>query len=301
MESVQPAVSVVIATKDRARFLERALASFETQNEAPPFEVVVADNGSTDDTRAVVERQMPSRFAVTYVYEPAPNRGKARNRGIGSARAGLIAFCDDDVQVPPGWIAAHVAAHAGAPVQIVNGPILNVASYDDKPKPTVANFSRASLCTCNASVPRSALDAVGGFDESFDLYGWEDSELGIRLREAGVGWKFAWDAPIWHVKPPEYNTLEVEARKAVEKARMARRFLEKHPSKRARLATGAHGLNLFRARLLPEGWLALLAGVATDDRAPGWIKALARAQFLDGTYARELSAALIRSSSGGAR
>ncbi len=298
MENVNPAVSVVIATKDRARFLERALASFETQSEAPPFEVVVADNGSADDTRAVVERQTPSRFVVTYVYEPAPNRGKARNRGIESARAGLIAFCDDDVQAPPGWIAAHVAAHAGAPAQIVNGPILNVASYDEKPKPTVANFSRASLCTCNASVPRSALDAVGGFDESFDLYGWEDSELGIRLREAGVGWKFAWDAPIWHVKPPEYNTLEVEARKAVEKARMAQRFLEKHPSKRARLATGAHGLNLFRARLLPERWLALLAGVATDDRAPGWIKALARAQFLDGTYARELLAALMKSSGG---
>jgi len=295
-----PAVSVVIATKDRARFLERALASFETQAGAPPFEVVVADNGSTDDTRGVTERQQArSAFAIEYVFEPEPNRGKARNRGIASARGELIAFCDDDVQVPPGWLAAHLAAHAGAPARIVNGPILNVASYDDKPKPTLANFSRASLCTCNASVPRAALESVGGFDESFDLYGWEDSELGIRLRDAGAGWKFAWDAPIWHVKPPEHNTLEVEARKAVEKARMARRFLDKHPSKRARMATGAHVLNLVRARyLLPDRWLWLLAGVATDGHAPGWIKSLARAQFLDATYARELARALTKTYDG---
>ncbi len=290
-----PAVSVVIATKDRALFLDRALASFETQTGAPPFEVIVADNGSTDQTRDVVERRRASsRFAIEYVHEPEPNRGKARNRAVASARADLIAFCDDDVQAPPGWIAAHAAAHAGAPEQIVNGPILNVASYDEKPKPTLANFSRASLCTCNASVPRRALEAAGGFDESFDLYGWEDSELGIRLRDAGVGWKFAWDAPIWHVKPPEYNTLEVEARKAIEKARMARRFLDKHPSKRARLATGAHAFNLMRARLLPDRWLALLAGVASDGRAPSWVKSLARAQFLDATYARELADALTK-------
>jgi glycosyltransferase involved in cell wall biosynthesis len=293
MDTVMPAVSVVIATKDRARFLDRALASFETQTDAPPFEVIVADNGSADDTRDVVARRRArSGFAVEYVYEPEPNRGKARNRGIASAHGDLIAFCDDDVQAPPGWIAAHVTAHAGAPQQIVNGPILNVASYDEKPKPTLANFSRASLCTCNASVPRGALEAAGGFDESFDLYGWEDSELGIRLRDAGVGWKFAWDAPIWHVKPPEYNTLEAEARKAIEKARMARRFLDKHPSKRARLATGAHPLNLMRARFLSDGWLAMLAGVASEGRAPGWIKSLARAQFLDATYARELADAL---------
>lgn len=288
-------VSVVIATKDRARFLEGALASLETQTDAPWFEAIVVDNGSSDETRAVAERQIErDRFPVAYLYEPEPNRGKARNRGIAAARGEIVAFCDDDVRAPSGWLAAHASAHDGtrAPA-VVNGPILNVASYDETPKPTIANYSRAFLCTCNASVPRAALDGLGGFDERFDLYGWEDTELGVRLREAGVGWKFAWNAAIWHVKPASENTLEVETRKAVEKARMARRFVEKHPSKRARMATGAHGLNAVRAKyLLPDALLAFYAGVATADRAPAWIRSFARAQFLDGIYTRELVRAI---------
>ncbi|MEO6835093.1 MAG: glycosyltransferase family A protein [Candidatus Tumulicola sp.] len=286
----------MIATKDRANALERALASLELQAGAPPFETIVVDNGSTDDTREVAERRRAgANFPIDYVYEPEPNRGKARNRGIAAARGELVAFCDDDVQAPPGWLAAHAAAHAGpnAGAVVVNGPILNVGSYEEMPQATLVNYSRAFLCTCNASVPRGALAAVGGFDEAFDLYGWEDTELGVRLREAGAGWKFAWDAAIWHVKPPDENTLEVETRKAVEKARMARRFIAKHPSKRARMATGAHGLNAVRAKyLLPDSLLALYAGVASGDRAPAWIRALARAQFLDGMYTRELLQAL---------
>lgn len=284
-----PAISVVVATRDRAAFLERALASLESQTLRAPFETIVADNGSTDATREVVRRAAErSRLAVEYVYEPQPNRGRARNRAVAAARAPLVAFCDDDVKAPPHWLAAHLAAHGDGVSRIVNGPILNVPSYESEPKATAANFSRASLCTCNASLPRAAFDAVGGFDESFDLYGWEDSELGVRLRDAGVGWKFAWDAAIWHVKPPAYDTLDAQARKAVEKAQMARRFLEKHPSRRARMATGAHPLNVLRARLLPEWLPAILAGVAEGERTPAWVKAIARAQFLDAIYAREL-------------
>jgi len=294
-----PELSVVIATRDRAEFLRQALASLESQTLSAPFEVVVADNGSSDATATVVESmRSQAPFAVEYVYEPQPNRAKARNRALAVARGAIVVFCDDDVQAPPAWLAAHAAAHADGVPRIVNGPILNVPSYACKPKPALANFSRASLCTCNASVPRGALDGVGGFDESFDLYGWEDSELGIRLREAGLGWKFAWDAAIWHVKSPEYDTLVAQTRKAIEKARMARRFLEKHPSRRAAMATGAHGLNLLRARLLPEWIPALLAGMAARESLPGWLRGLVRAQFLDVIYARELVRALTQSDDG---
>jgi len=279
--------SVVIATRDRCRALTRALGSLAQQDNAPPYEVVVVDNGSTDATRDAVERA-GSTSAVRYCYEPQANRGAARNRGVAQATGTYILFCDDDVRVPRNWIAAHLAAHAGDD-DVVNGPILNVREAFDEPKPTFANYSRAFLCTCNVSLRKSSFDRCGGFDERFDLYGWEDTELGVRLREGGARWRFAWDAYLWHVKSADEAPLEIEARKAVEKARMARRFLEKHPSRRARMATGAHAVNLFRARyLLPEGYVALCAGLAADQKTPGWLRSVARGQFLDAVYAREL-------------
>jgi glycosyltransferase involved in cell wall biosynthesis len=286
-------ISVIIATKDRARYLERALASLRAQNGAPPFEIVVVDNGSSDATKDVVAEYARRLSDVCYVWAPQPNRGAARNRGAQAAAGRYLLFCDDDVHVPQRWIAAHAAAHDGGGERVANGPILNVPSYASRPKPRPANYSRAFLCTCNASLPKRAFAAVGGFDEAFDLYGWEDTELGVRLRCAGLQWKFAWDAYLWHVKPPQENTLSAESRKAIEKARMARRFLAKHPSRRARLATGAHPLNLLRARyLLPDPLLALYAGLATSPRMPGGLSAIVRALFLDAVYARELVRAL---------
>jgi glycosyltransferase involved in cell wall biosynthesis len=283
--------SVVIATKDRQEYLGQTLESLARQTEVPPFEVIVVDNGSTDATRSVVEAHAERVPAVRYVAEPQPNRGKARNRGVELAGGRYIVFCDDDVSLPRGWLAAHAAAQTGDDC-VVNGPILNVPSYDARPKPAFANYSRAFLCTCNASLSKRAFFRAGGFDEAFDLYGWEDTELGVRLREAKCRWKFAWDAFLWHIKPPAENTLEVESRKAIEKARMAGRFLGKHPSRRARLATGAHTLNLLRARyLLPDPLLAFYAGLSSSD-APAWLRRLSRGQLLDALYARELVRAL---------
>ena len=254
--------------------------------------MIVVDNGSTDETKAVVAAAAQAGLDVHYAFEPEPNRGKARNVGIKAAQGYLILFCDDDIVAPPGFLAAHEAAHAGGEL-VVNGPILNVGSYDERPKPGLGNYSRAFLCTCNVSIPRRALDAVGGFDEGFDLYGWEDTELGVRLRDQGLRWRFAWNAYIWHIKPPTENTLEVETRKAVEKARMARHFIAKSSSARARLATGAHALNVLRGRyLLPDPWLRVLAGVAVSEKLPSALRAIARAQFLDGMYTRELVRAL---------
>ncbi|HEV3152508.1 MAG TPA: glycosyltransferase family 2 protein [Candidatus Baltobacteraceae bacterium] len=286
-------MSIVIATKDRAEYLDRALQSFSHQIGAPTFEVVVVDNGSTDATSQVVERAKASYpFEVSYVYEERPNRGAARNRGIAAAQGHLVLFCDDDVYAPAGFLAAHDAAHSLSNF-VVSGPIINVPSYHERPKPALANFSRAFLCTCNASVPRVALDAVGGFDEQFHLYGWEDTELGVRLREHGMRAKFAWDAYIWHIKPPHDVTLESELRKVVERARMAVRFVKKNGSRRVRSATGAYSANLLRAKAL-EPLLPWLAGLASAQTGPPALKSLARAQLLDAAYTVELAQALDR-------
>jgi glycosyltransferase involved in cell wall biosynthesis len=288
-------LSVVIATKDRATFVARALDSFALQDHAPPFEVIVVDNGSRDGTAQLVRERIPGvPFSLVLSQHAEPNRGAARNAGIALARGETVVFVDDDVWVPPDFLAAHARAHvAGGGDLAVSGPILNVPSYDVRPEPAAANYSRAFLCTCNVSLPRRALESVGGFDEIFDLYGWEDTELGLRLRRAGVVRAFAWDAYLYHIKPPQSETLEVLARKTVERARMATHLLRKEPTWRARLATGAYAANLLRARVTAPEWaLPFYAGLANGARTPAVVRGIARSQFLDGLYTNELRRAL---------
>lgn len=283
-------LSVVIATKDRARILETALSSLAQQVVVQNYEVIVVDNGSSDDTPALLER-WSRQLPLHALREERPNRGLARNRGLASARGDIVVFCDDDVVLPHFWLSAHARAHEaveGASLA-VSGPIINVSSYDERPSPKPSNFSRAFFCTCNVSVPRVQLLNVGGFDESFDLYGWEDSELGARLRDAGVKRHFAWDAHLWHIKPPESETLESQLRRAAEKGRMAARYVRKRPSRDAILATGAYALNRWKGRLFtPAPVRALLAGALEAGRVPSVLEGFARAQLLDGIYLSEM-------------
>jgi len=284
-------VSVVIATKDRAELLGAALASLRAQADAPPFEIVVVDNGSSDRTPAIAREH-----GAAYVFVAEPNRGKARNAGVAHATGELIVFVDDDVITPPHFVAAHARAHAAEGVPLaVSGPIINVPASEDRPAPTAANASRAFFVTCNVSLPRAPFEAAGGFDEAFDRYGWEDTELGVRLRARGVRRRFAWDAYLWHIKPPTPEALEDALGKAIEKARMAAQFVRKIPTTRVKLATGAYGFNLARARLLAPPLLQpLYAGLATSTRLPSVVSSIARGLLLDSVYTEELDRQLSR-------
>ena len=284
-------ISVVIATKDRAALLDGALASLRAQENAPEYELVVVDNGSSDATPDVARKH-----GALYAFVAEPNRGKARNAGIARASGEAIAFVDDDVVTPPHFLAAHAAAHDADVFPLaVSGPIVNVPDAATRPKPTAANVSRAFFVTCNVSVRASSLRAVGGFDEAFDLYGWEDTELGARLRAHGVKRAFAWDAYLWHIKPPTPESLEEALGKAIEKARMAARFVRKMPTPRVKLATGAYGPNLVRARVLNPGFLQpFYAGLATSPRVPSVVAQLARGALLDSVYTEELARRLRR-------
>lgn len=277
--------SVVIATKDRAALLDAALGSLRAQQDAPAYELIVVDNGSSDATPEIARKH-----GAQYTFVGEPNRGKARNAGIAMASGDAVVFCDDDVVTPPHFLASHAKAHRDETFPLaVSGPILNVAAAEERPQPTGANYSRAFFVTCNVSVRAASLREVGGFDESFDLYGWEDTELGARLREHGVRRAFAWDAYLWHIKPPTVESLEDALGKALEKAQMAARFVQKKPSARIKLATGAYRFNLMRARVFaPAFSQPLLAGLASSPRTPSALAGIARGMLLDSVYTEEL-------------
>jgi glycosyltransferase involved in cell wall biosynthesis len=285
-------ISIVIATRNRAEFLARALDSLGAQQNAPPFETIVVDNGSSDATAEVAAARASATFALRRIFVAEANRGAARNAGIEAARGALVVFIDDDVRLPSGFLEAHARAHRDSAPLAVSGPILNVASYEARSKPSFLNYSNAFLCTCNVSIPRAALLAVNGFDTRFDLYGWEDTELGLRLRRSGVRRAFAWDAYLYHIKP-ENEALATLATKAVERAQMAARLLEKDRSLRIRLATGAYLPNLWRAALLaPERLAPAYRRAAENPKLLAPLRAFARGQYLDAVYTGALRRAL---------
>ena len=107
-----PSISVIIATRNRSESLARLLKSLTEQFNAPPFEVIIGDNGSSDDTTNVIERAKTS-LKIHSVREDRPGKSRALNAALKLARGDLIVFTDDDVQPYPDWLAQmHAAALA---------------------------------------------------------------------------------------------------------------------------------------------------------------------------------------------
>ncbi len=105
--SKEPEISVVISTYNRCELLPAALESAFTQNSGDvSYEVMVVDNNSTDRTRQVVESFAErANVSLIYIFEGRQGVSHARNAGIAAARAPIVAFFDDDVNVSPDWVA----------------------------------------------------------------------------------------------------------------------------------------------------------------------------------------------------
>lgn len=105
----EPDVSVIVATYNRCEILRGTLESLMNQESAGiSYEVIVVDNNSTDDTRKTVE-EFGKDFAnenLVYCFEPQQGVSYARNKGIVTARAPILAFTDDDIRPAPNWIAS---------------------------------------------------------------------------------------------------------------------------------------------------------------------------------------------------
>jgi GT2 family glycosyltransferase len=288
-----PIASVVIATHNRATQLADCLDALAKQSKREQFEIVVVDNGSQDSTQAVIAQYANTNVRGVFVSDP--NRAKARNAGIAAAGGRIVIFCDDDTVAPQDFVAEHVRVHDEKHPSVVSGPIINVPDKDQRVVPSARHYSRAFFCTCNVSVAKADLEAVGGFDERYDLYGWEDTDIGIRLRARGLARIFAWPAYIYHIKPPRAMTLERRRQLAVEKGRMAARFVRKAPSWPVRLATGAYGVNFARGAIVNAKPLRALYERLVRAARPGSVlEAVASEALVDAAYLDALRTALRR-------
>ncbi|QQL45970.1 glycosyltransferase [Sulfuriroseicoccus oceanibius] len=285
-------VAVVVCTRNGgeriARCLEALLAS-----RRPADEIVVVDDGSTDDTAAEV-RRFPSVKLVS--IEPS-GLSAARNRGAEETSADWIAYTDDDCQADPDWIGAlvrHVSRRECGALGGPNVPPLSEAGggrqwiLDHAPGTANAvmmdDLRAEHLPGCNLVVRRDAFEAIGGFRRQYVTAG-DDVDLCWRLIDAGFELHYVPSAMVWHERRPSLRKyLKQQVGYGRAEALLARDWAARVGSGGARwdgVVYGASGLafdpaGVYGGAFASPGFPVLLAGNAPWDGAAdihvaGWL------------------------------
>jgi glycosyltransferase involved in cell wall biosynthesis len=189
--NAQPRATVVLPAFDAASTIDVQLRALAAQRFAGAWELIVADNGSHDDTVARV-RAWADRIPVLRVVDASARRGPAAARNIGAAeaRGRVLLFCDADDAAEPGWMAGLVSALADAEAAAGGRAYTSLNRRAHGPldwpaplfaKPPLAHLAAAS--SHNLGVRADVFAELGGFDEQ--LTAGEDVDLCWRLQLAG--------------------------------------------------------------------------------------------------------------------
>ena len=195
-----PRLSVIVPTYNRAQILAKCLAALRAQDvPGDAFEVIVADDGSGDDTRATAEAHMGQGSPeVRYLHQENAGANRARNRAIAVARGRILLLINDDTIPTPAMVGEHLAAHERFPDDRI-AVLGRVTVAPELPRSRLAplHLDRAFMLigerreldwraffTCNVSVKKSLLERGGYFEERIRYH--EDLELGERLSHHGL-------------------------------------------------------------------------------------------------------------------
>jgi glycosyltransferase involved in cell wall biosynthesis len=260
-------LSVVIPTYNRLPILRQCLRALESQQLDEPiegYEVVLVDDGSTDDTVAWLRAEAASLPHVRLIQQEHGGPAEGRNRGVAEARGDVIVFIDSDLVVTSGFLLNHARAldrfwrEAGNRLCFTYGAVINTANFENPTSEPhkLSDLSWAYFATGNVAIDRDLLERSGLFDTRFRLYGWEDLELGERLRRLGVQLVRCPEAVGYHWHPALTleqipDLLRVER----ERARMGLVFYRKHPTRRVRFIIQFTPLHLLLWELLTLGGL----------------------------------------------
>jgi glycosyltransferase involved in cell wall biosynthesis len=205
-----PDVSVVVSVKNRAAMMGDCIAGLLAQTLARErFELVLVDNVSTEDLRAVADAARQAGLSVTYLRTerdggPAP----ARNQGVAAARGRIIAFTDSDCRPCPGWLAAGLAAFDDPRVGLVSGPVLPKPGQPIRPTTKltfITEQEHPTFPTANLFLRRETFLALGGFDTSLSFRDpWDratecaDTDLAWRIIKTGAERRFLPETVMFH-------------------------------------------------------------------------------------------------------
>jgi GT2 family glycosyltransferase len=227
---VIPSISVIVLNYNGREWLGPCLTALSAQNGSPPYEIVLADNGSTDGSMDVVS----ARFPRVAVVDNRRNLGFAagNNAGARAARGDVLVFLNNDTIPAADWLARLHAAYVSAPSPAL---VTSKIVYLDRPgvidsagdgylraggafkhahgmNVEDAGQSREVFGACGAAfmIGRELFDRLGGFDERFFMV-YEDVDLSYRARLAGARCYFAADAVVRHAGSATLGAMSASA------------------------------------------------------------------------------------------
>jgi glycosyltransferase involved in cell wall biosynthesis len=232
--------SVVIPTYNRLDMLLRVLDALEQQTDAPPFETIVINDGSGDDTERVVSQ----RKGILFRTQPNGGPGRARNHGVSLAKGKFVIFIGDDTVPETRFLAEHARIHR----ESNDDPMVACLGYTGWPRGErvtafmdyindyglqfgyklirhgdVVPFN--FFYTSNISISRELL-AAHPFDTTFPSAAWEDIELAYRLDAKGLKIRYNAHAVTRHHHPMSIDTF---ARRQYTVGKSGAIFYQKHP------------------------------------------------------------------------
>ena len=234
--------SVVIPTYNRKLILEKCLKALEHQHltngsAVSGYEVVLVDDGSTDGTLEWLQENAADFPHVRSHTQDHLGPAAARNLGVERSVGDTIIFIDSDLVVTENFLQAHADAlqgqlDVGSDRVFTYGQVIKTCNFDD---PTaepykLTDFSAAYFATGNVAIARKWLTKAGLFDTRFQLYGWEDLELGVRLKAHGLKLIKCPAAVGYHWHPPfALEQIPNLIDKEIQRGRMGVLFYQKHP------------------------------------------------------------------------
>ncbi|CCQ62013.1 glycosyltransferase family 2 protein [Crocosphaera watsonii] len=241
-------ISVVIPTYNRKPILEKCLKALEKQqlndDIISNYEIVLVDDGSTDGTLEWLQENKKNFPHVCAFSQDHLGPAAARNLGVTKAKGDIIIFIDSDLVVTETFLQCHANAlvkgekKLGSDRLFTYGAVINTCNFDHPTSEPykITDFSAAYFATGNVAIARKWLEKAGLFDTGFQLYGWEDLELGVRLKELGLTLIKCPEAMGYHWHPP-FNLSQIPnlIDKEIQRGRMGVLFYEKHPNFEVRL------------------------------------------------------------------
>jgi glycosyltransferase involved in cell wall biosynthesis len=206
MHHSQPAISIVLPTRNGSRHIREQLQGLAHQETDVAWELLVVDNGSTDGTADLVEALWETSVPLRIVSAPEEaNLSYARNVGVAAAGSEYIAFCDDDDIVGPSWVGAMAAAltshrlvASNMEYDRLNSPSLLVGRARFQSTGVESLFGMP-VCAGPGGVQRSLWAELGGNDREFSGTG-EDFDFAMRaFRRSGVLPFFA-EGAVYHYR-----------------------------------------------------------------------------------------------------